>query len=58
MFLGICAYMITQSIVLASTFAVSHNVEEAKDKVLSEDWGVRQVLHVQSLELFRDRSYK
>jgi fatty acid desaturase (delta-4 desaturase) len=56
MFAGVAAYTFMQSIVLASTFAVSHNVAEAKplaagptrDNLLTElaerDWGVQQVL--------------
>ncbi|KIZ05639.1 hypothetical protein MNEG_2324 [Monoraphidium neglectum] len=51
------AYSVTQSIVLASTFAVSHNVPEAKPldggvpkatlydtELASRDWGVQQIV--------------
>ncbi|KAL4444962.1 hypothetical protein ABPG77_004012 [Micractinium sp. CCAP 211/92] len=53
---GAAAYAVTQSIVLASTFAVSHNVPESKplgegpttDNLLTElaarDWGMQQIL--------------
>ncbi|KAL3159607.1 hypothetical protein ABBQ38_010018 [Trebouxia sp. C0009 RCD-2024] len=55
--LGTAAYMATQGVVLAATFAVSHNVEEAKPiaagsattsslqrPYADRDWGVQQVL--------------
>jgi len=54
---GAAAYVFAQSIVLAATFAVSHNVPEAKpidegptrealykNHTLERDWGVQQVL--------------
>eukprot|EP00199_Chlamydomonas_sp_CCMP681_P000966 CAMPEP_0119102420 /NCGR_PEP_ID=MMETSP1180-20130426/1176_1 /TAXON_ID=3052 ORGANISM="Chlamydomonas cf sp, Strain CCMP681" /NCGR_SAMPLE_ID=MMETSP1180 /ASSEMBLY_ACC=CAM_ASM_000741 /LENGTH=516 /DNA_ID=CAMNT_0007086713 /DNA_START=15 /DNA_END=1565 /DNA_ORIENTATION=+ len=54
---GAVAYMLTHSIVLAATFAVSHNVPEAKPMdpgqtqdslykqgTLERDWGIQQVL--------------
>lgn len=47
---GTAAFMVTQGIVLASTFAVSHNVEEAKavsntpGEAADRDWGLQQVL--------------
>lgn len=56
MLAGFVAYAMTQSIVLSTTFAVSHNVGEAKpleegptqDNLLQElaerDWGVQQIL--------------
>lgn len=55
--LGSAAYMATQGVVLAATFAVSHNIEEAKPiasgstttsslqaAYQDRDWGVQQVL--------------
>ncbi|GLC37938.1 hypothetical protein PLESTF_000608400 [Pleodorina starrii] len=56
MLAGACGYLFTQSIVLASTFAVSHNVPETKSldpgptrdnleqPAAERDWGVQQVL--------------
>jgi len=47
---GICAFTFTQGMVLACTFAVSHNVAEAKvpattgGEAWERDWGVQQVL--------------
>lgn len=53
---GAAAYMVTQSIVLASTFAVSHNVATAKPldpgaaadnlttQLEARDWGVQQIV--------------
>lgn len=47
---GVAAFVATQGIVLAATFAVSHNVDEAKQAVETEgaaaerDWGRQQLL--------------
>ncbi len=55
-FIGTASYMVAQSVVLASTFAVSHNVAVAKPLhegptqeslyrgTLERDWGVQQLL--------------
>ena len=47
--LSAAGYLAVQSVVLASTFAVSHNVNEAKEwpnfsEEQKQDWGIQQVL--------------